>query len=266
MLAKIMTLSFMISFTFFLVIILGEIIFKRSFSNVEKILDKRSAIKRIFRNMGIGFTYRLIFIPFFIVPILHNLPINSYRFLFNSQNSVIHFLTGLIVFDFMNYFTHFLSHKVKFLWKFHVVHHLDQKVDISTGFRQHFGEKLLILPFKLSVIVLFNISPQEIFFIELISFCNGLFHHSNIYLNTKIEKYLCYIFTLPAFHVVHHCNKMPYIHSNYGFIFSWWDRIFRTVSTDSIYKVENPIFGVGKCNDASLLSLLLKPFYSRLPY
>ncbi len=262
----ILTPSFLFGLLFFLFVLLGEMIFKRSFSGSEKILSKSEAKKRIFKNVGIGFVYRLLFIPLVIGPIIHHVAIANHIYFFDIKNPIIHFIVAIVAFDLVNYFTHFLCHRYKFLWKFHVVHHLDERVDISTGFRQHFAEKFLIFPFKILVIMVFTISPRELFFIELISLCNGLFHHSNIHLNKKIEKFLCYFLTLPAFHVVHHCNKIPYINSNYGFIFSWWDRIFRTMSKDSIYKIENPVFGVGKCNDGSFLSLLFKPFYSKLPY
>jgi len=109
-------------------------------------------------------------------------------------------------------------------------------------------------------------TQEEVFLIELISFCNGLLHHSTLRWNKKLEAFLCNFLALPAFHVVHHCNKVPYMHSNYGFIFSFWDRIFKTVSVNSIYKIENPTFGIGKCKDGSFFGLLFKPFYSKLPY
>lgn len=75
---------------------------------------------------------------------------------------------------------------------------------------------------------------------------------------------MSWIIVTPNMHKVHHHHKLPYTDSNYGNIFSIWDRIFGTylkLSKDQI------VYGVDTCpcekensNAATLLKLPFKPY------
>ena len=49
---------------------------------------------------------------------------------------------GFLLLDLSFYYWHLLNHKIPLLWRFHNVHHIDPDLDVSTGFRFHFGEVL----------------------------------------------------------------------------------------------------------------------------
>jgi hypothetical protein len=54
------------------------------------------------------------------------------------------------------------------------------------------------------------------------------FNHANIPLPKSFDKFLSYFIISPDMHKVHHHYKLPYTDSNYGNIFSVWDRLFGT--------------------------------------
>jgi sterol desaturase/sphingolipid hydroxylase (fatty acid hydroxylase superfamily) len=52
--------------------------------------------------------------------------------------------------------------------------------------------------------------------------------HANIKMPKKMDKIISYLFISPDMHKIHHHYVLPYTDSNYGNIFSIWDRIFGT--------------------------------------
>ena len=88
------------------------------------------------------------------------------------------------------------------------------------------------------------------------------FGHANIKLPKKLDNLLSYVFVSPDMHKVHHHYVLPYTDSNYGNIFSVWDRLFGTFMTldrDAI------IYGVDTFPDeegnGKLGVLLKQPFH-----
>ena len=64
------------------------------------------------------------------------------------------------------------------------------------------------------------------------------FNHANIQISNKVDKLLSYIIVSPNMHKVHHHFELPYTDSNYGNIFSIWDRLFGTLRKDYEQKYE----------------------------
>jgi sterol desaturase/sphingolipid hydroxylase (fatty acid hydroxylase superfamily) len=54
------------------------------------------------------------------------------------------------------------------------------------------------------------------------------FTHANINLPKWLDRGLSFIFVSPNMHKVHHHWKQPYTDSNYGAVFSIWDRLLGT--------------------------------------
>jgi sterol desaturase/sphingolipid hydroxylase (fatty acid hydroxylase superfamily) len=177
--------------------------------------------------------------------------------LFKFDNLIISFLFHLIIVDVFLYWWHRLNHEIPFLWRFHHVHHLDETLDISSGVRFHFGEVILSALVRSLLIILFNISLVNLLLIEAIILISSIFHHSNIDLPKKFEKYLSYIIVTPSIHWVHHHKRQSETDANYSTIFSWWDKIFNSKS-NFIRKVGMPI-GVQGDSEQNLLNLILRP-------
>lgn len=52
--------------------------------------------------------------------------------------------------------------------------------------------------------------------------------HANINMPGKLDKVLSFLFVTPNMHKVHHHFEQPLTDTNYGNIFSIWDRMFGT--------------------------------------
>ena len=105
-----------------------------------------------------------------------------------------------------------------------------------------------------------------VFLYQSLSVVLSQFNHANININPLLDKYLSYIIVTPNMHKVHHHYVMPYTDSNYGNIFSIWDRILGTFKSLNPSKI---IYGVdtffNEKDNESIKKLLLRPFEKSKP-
>jgi Sterol desaturase len=64
--------------------------------------------------------------------------------------------------DLSFYWWHVLNHRIPVLWRFHNVHHIDPDLDVSTGFRFHFGEVAMSAVFRVVQVALIGISARRL--------------------------------------------------------------------------------------------------------
>ncbi|MBT4958552.1 MAG: sterol desaturase family protein [Flavobacteriaceae bacterium] len=181
---------------------------------------------------------------------------------FDSIPLVIHVLLGILLLDLIGaYLPHYIQHKIKFLWKIHLVHHSDHNVDTTTANRHHPFESIIRFIFTLIGVIVLGTSIGIVFLYQSISLVLSQFNHANIKLPSSIDKILSYIIVSPNMHKVHHHYVMPYTDSNYGNIFSVWDRLFGTHMNLEPSKI---IYGVDtffeKEENEKINSLLYRPF------
>jgi sterol desaturase/sphingolipid hydroxylase (fatty acid hydroxylase superfamily) len=69
-----------------------------------------------------------------------------------------------------------------------------------------------------------------VFLYQTLSVIATQFNHANIAAK-KWDTIMSYLIVSPDMHKVHHHYKLPYTDSNYGNIFSVWDRLFGTFRT-----------------------------------
>lgn len=147
-------------------------------------------------------------------------------------------LICILLLDFIGmYCSHYLLHKFKWLWKFHMVHHSDTHVDVTTGTRHHPGDWLIREVFALVAVIITGAPVAFYFFFR---FCNVVFTyltHANINMPAWLEKPLSWIFVTPNVHKFHHHFERPWTDTNFGNIFSIWDRIFGTFVYDDVQKI-----------------------------
>jgi sterol desaturase/sphingolipid hydroxylase (fatty acid hydroxylase superfamily) len=139
------------------------------------------------------------------------------------------FVVSFLLMDLTFYWWHVANHRIPFLWRFHNVHHIDPDLDVSTAFRFHFGEVALSTGFRAVQVTVIG-PPAWIFAVyELVFQANTLFHHSNIRLPIRTERLLNLVLVTPRMHGIHHSQVRDETNSNYSVIFSWWDRLHRTL-------------------------------------
>ena len=181
---------------------------------------------------------------------------------FNIQSLWIQAVVGLLLMDLIGaYLAHVVQHKTKWMWRFHLIHHTDTWLDTTSANRHHPGESVIRFVFTTSAILLVG-APIWLFFLyQTLSVIATQFNHANISLPEKIDHVLSYIIVSPNMHKVHHHYVLPYTDSNYGNIFSIWDRIFGTFMVLSPKEI---VYGVDSHMDAKqhnvLSNLIQIPF------
>ncbi len=136
---------------------------------------------------------------------------------------------GILWLDLTFYYWHRFNHLRPLLWRFHNVHHVDPDLDVTTSFRFHFGEVLYSTPFRLLQVGLMGISPLTYLLYEFIFNCATMFHHSNVRLPLALERLVNKVFVTPRMHGIHHSALGPETNSNYSVVFSFWDRLNRSL-------------------------------------
>ena len=141
-------------------------------------------------------------------------------------------LLGLLLLDLIGaYLVHLVEHKVKFLWRFHLIHHTDTWIDTTSANRHHPGESVIRFVFTTLGVLIVGSPMWMVFLYQTLSVVATQFNHANIVLPKKMDNVLSYFIVSPDMHKVHHHYVLPYTDSNYGNIFSVWDRLFGTYQT-----------------------------------
>lgn len=141
----------------------------------------------------------------------------------------LHILATVAFMDFMLYVWHLLNHEMPFLWRFHRMHHSDLNMDVSTATRFHIGELIISAVIKISLIFFLGASPIGVLVFETTLVLCAQFHHSSLKVPRWFETIFWTLFVPPSMHRIHHSVIIKERNSNYGTIFSLWDRILGTL-------------------------------------
>ena len=147
----------------------------------------------------------------------------------------LYILSGVMMLDFLtSYLPHYIQHKIKWMWKFHLVHHTDNWVDTSTANRHHPGETVISMLFLVGAIFVLGVPAWLVILHQFIAVAFSQFTHANISLPHKLDKAISWLFISPNVHKVHHHHTQPLTDTNYGNIFSLWDRLFGTFAVSDV--------------------------------
>ena len=174
----------------------------------------------------------------------------------------INVFLGILFLDLIGaYLPHWLEHKIKPLWMIHLVHHSDHHVDTTTANRHHPLESLIRFTFTLIGVLIVGANIGIVMLYQSISLISTQFNHANIKLPKKVDLFLSYFFVSPDMHKTHHHYRLPFTDSNFGNIFSIWDRLFGTYKAFSREKL---VYGVDVFFDENangkIGTLLKQPF------
>ena len=167
---------------------------------------------------------------------------------------------GFLLCDLAVYTIHRLEHLFPFLWKFHQVHHSDSQLDLSSHIRKHplcgiyatliFVVFTLVFGFPLISFVAYNIVGDSM----------GFLSHSGFSFPTpfhQLMERLCLI--SPRNHELHHSVNRSEHDSNYGQVFSVWDRLFGTYQKQPHHQIELGLAYTPK-DKQTFMNLLFLPF------
>lgn len=142
---------------------------------------------------------------------------------------VVQMVSGLLLLDLLGaWLPHWVEHKTPLLWRLHLIHHSDTHVDTTSANRHHPGESVVRFAFTLGAVVVIGAPMWLVFLYQSLSVVLSQFNHANIALPRALDRVLSWVIVSPDMHKVHHHYVLPYTDSNYGNVFSVWDRLFNT--------------------------------------
>ena len=174
----------------------------------------------------------------------------------------LHAIVGMLLLDLIGaYFVHWTEHKVRWMWRFHLIHHTDTHVDTTSANRHHPGESVFRFAFTTLAVVIAGAPMWLVFMYQSCSVLLAQFNHANVGLPKWLDNAISWVIVTPDMHHVHHHYVLPYTDSNYGNIFSIWDRLFGTYT--SLVR-EKLVYGIDTYMDsaenAHISPLLKIPF------
>ena len=176
-------------------------------------------------------------------------------------------LVAFLLLDLSFYYWHVMNHRVPFLWRFHNVHHFDPDLDVSTGFRFHFGEVAMSALFRMVQAALIGPTLAQFLIYELVFQIHTLFEHSNWRLPKGFERPLQLFVVTPRMHGIHHSQFRDETNSNYSVVFSFWDRLHRTLKLNvSQEEIIIGVPGYAADTDNRAWSALAAPFRKQKEY
>ena len=163
---------------------------------------------------------------------------------------------SIIIMDCIIYQQHVLFHRYPLLWRVHQVHHTDIDYDVTTGVRFHPLEILLSMLVKGVTILMLGPPLLAVLIFEILLNGTALFNHSNIALPKMIDTLLRKIVVTPDMHRVHHSVDATEMNRNFGFNFSFWDRLFGTyLDQPKISQATMPV-GLADHRDSKIVNRL----------
>lgn len=173
----------------------------------------------------------------------------------------IFMIGGLLLLDLIGaWFIHFIEHKFKWMWKFHMVHHADTHVDTTTANRHHPGESVFRAVFTTIGVLVCGAPMWLVMMYQSLSAVLSQFNHANIRLPLWLDKAISWIIVSPDMHKVHHHYVRPQTDSNYGNIFSIWDRLFGTFNYTPVEQLRYGLDVLDDRTDEDLSYQLKIPF------
>jgi sterol desaturase/sphingolipid hydroxylase (fatty acid hydroxylase superfamily) len=144
---------------------------------------------------------------------------------------------------------HMLTHKAPLLWRLHRIHHSDTHLDVSTTLRSHPAEVVLLFFTTVPLAIVFGLDARALAAYEGIHGIIGLVSHANLRLPERLDRSLRWLFVTPNMHCLHHSSYQPETDSNYGQVFSVWDRLFGTYSAAPKAGYDAMQFGLEEIRD-----------------
>ncbi|MGB1215184.1 MAG: sterol desaturase family protein [Pikeienuella sp.] len=172
-------------------------------------------------------------------------------------------IAAFVLFDLAIWAQHVVFHHVPFLWRFHMVHHADEEMDVSTGLRFHPVEIAASMAIKISLVYLLGPAALAIIMFEVVLNASAMWSHSNLRLPRQIDRVVRTVIVTPDMHTSHHSVERAEHDTNFGFFFSFWDRLFGVYTETPAAGHDGVKIGLKPWRDgrsAGIIWALLAPF------
>jgi len=176
------------------------------------------------------------------------------------------FITAFLVLDLLHYAVHRWQHAVPFLWRLHALHHSDPDVDVTTSVRHHPLEYLIAAGLYWMAALAFDIPASAVLTHAVAVFAAASVTHGNMRLPDRLERWLQPVVVTLDLHLVHHSMVNDQANSNFGAVFSVWDRLFGTYRRLPRAELDRLVFGVRELAPADALKpslMIMTPWLLR---
>ncbi len=173
---------------------------------------------------------------------------------------------AILLLDLFAYTLHRIYHAIGWLWRLHAVHHSDPELDLTTTWRQHPLSVLIQALATAGAVTVMGISPLGF---AVYRGCDAIVQalaHANLALPGWLSTALSRVLVTPDFHRLHHSPWVVETNSNYGQIFSVWDRLLGTARGRAGSDRRQPEFGLELFRDARAQRpdrMLAQPFLAQ---
>lgn len=137
-------------------------------------------------------------------------------------------LLGLLYLDLVNYAVHRLAHRLRWLWLLHAVHHSDAHLDTSSALRFHPLETVVVVTLQAALLILAGFPLWVLVLRIMVNAPIAFWQHADLGVPAWLDRRLRCLLVTPLMHRLHHSPEPVETNSNYGSIFSVWDRLFGT--------------------------------------
>lgn len=169
-------------------------------------------------------------------------------------------ILGVLCIDLTNYWSHRLAHTWELFWRLHRVHHSDTIMDSSTTYRFHPLDALLDNAASVTAVLIFGLDGSILIFWLILYMPLLVLHHTNFIMPKWFDKSFGQIIVSPNFHKIHHHQEQVYTDSNYGLLFIFWDKLFKTFQRIPVSTIQYGLSEFDKPERQTCWYLLKSPF------
>ncbi len=137
-------------------------------------------------------------------------------------------LISFLVLDFLYFLSHFILHHVPLFWRLHKIHHADEHVTAFSSLLHHPFESIFVALFITGFVVVLGLPVLVYLNFGLALALHAVFAHANVALPAQLDRKLRILFVTPDVHRTHHSQSLSEGNSNFGAMFTIWDRLFGT--------------------------------------
>ena len=147
---------------------------------------------------------------------------------------------NLVVGDLFGYWAHRLLH-TSTLWHTHAWHHSPKHLYWAAGLRASPVHVLAIFVPAYASHLLFPVPEASAAAVAaiVVDTVNQHFTHTNV--RVPFTRLVERILVTPRFHFAHHSANLERSNSNFGFTFTWWDRMFGTYTDPDTVPADDPL-------------------------
>lgn len=178
-----------------------------------------------------------------------------------GDSTLVAILLGVLATDFLRYAIHRVNHTVPVLWRLHALHHADPRPDVTTSFRHHPLEHVLLTATVWAAHVVFGASALAIVVYGLLAAFLSPLQHANLRFSPRLERALAWVIVTNALHLQHHSTEPGDGAANFGIVFTIWDQLLGTYQASDPVRAETIRYGLDevpeeRCPDFKAMMLL----------